>query len=456
MRYIPISCEQREAMLRAAGVASIDELFADVPAQARLNRPLDLGAGMSEMVLTEHLSGLSRANAPATELVCFAGAGCYDHYIPSVVDHIVRKPEFFTAYTPYQPEVSQGTLQAIFEFQSMVCMLTGMEVANASMYDGATAFVEAALMAARVTRRSRVAVSGGVHPEWLATLHTYADAGTLEVVVLPVTASGALDADAAAKALASSDVAALMLTSPGFLGAIEDLGAAAALAHEAGALLVVGSNPVLLGVMEPPSEFGADIVVGEGQPFGNPMSFGGPGLGFFSCRQQHVRQMPGRLVGRTVDTDGATAYVLTLSTREQHIRREKATSNICSNHALNALAAGVHLAALGREGLIATATASIAKAHYMRERLIATGRFSALHDAPFGYEFALLFDGDAAAMQSEMLERGFLAGVRAATVCVTPPAGISAEQWERLVLFAVTERRSRAEIDAFAEEVVSL
>lgn len=456
MRYIPISCEQREAMLRAAGVENAEELFVDVPVEARLGRPLDLGAGMSEMVLSEHLSGLSRANAPATELVCFAGAGCYDHYIPSVVDHVVRKPEFFTAYTPYQPEVSQGTLQAIFEFQSMVCMLTGMEVANASMYDGATAFVEAALMAARVTRRHRVAVSGGIHPEWLATLRTYAEAGTVEVVVVPVTAQGTLDPSAAEDVLAAGDVAALMLTSPGFLGGIEDLSAAAALAHDNGALLIVGSNPVLLGVMQPPSEYGADIVVGEGQPFGNPMSFGGPGLGFFACRQQHVRQMPGRLVGRTVDSDGATAYVLTLSTREQHIRREKATSNICSNHALNALAAGVHLAALGREGLIATATASIAKAHYMRERLIATGRFEPLGEVAYGFEFALRFDGDAASMQSQMLERGFLAGVRPAVVCASAPSGIDPEAWDSTVVFAVTERRTRAEIDAFAEEVVSL
>jgi len=456
MRYIPISCEQREAMLRAAGVSSVDELFADVPARARLGRPLDLPEGLNEMELTEHLAGLSRANAPATELVCFAGAGCYDHYIPSVVDHIVRKPEFFTAYTPYQPEVSQGTLQAIFEFQTMICELTGMQVANASMYDGATAFVEAALMAARVTRKHRIAVSAAVHPEWLATLRTYADAGTIEVVIVPAEERGLTDLDAARSIIAQGDVAALMLTSPAFLGGLEDLGTAAEIAHASGALLVVGANPVLLGVVQPPSEFGADIVVGEGQPFGNPMSFGGPGLGFFSCRQEHVRQMPGRLVGRTVDSDGATAYVLTLSTREQHIRREKATSNICSNHALNALAAGVHLAAVGREGLVATATASVAKAHYLRDRLLDSGRFSAFGDARFGYEFAVLYNGDPVAMQSEMLERGFLAGVRPATLQAQAPPGVVQSDWDRLVLFAVTEKRGRAELDAFAEEVVSL
>lgn len=456
MRYIPISCEQREAMLRAAGFSTAEELFADVPAGALLSRPLDLPEGMSEMELVDHLAGLARANAPATELVCLAGAGCYDHYVPSIVDHMVRKPEFFTAYTPYQPEVSQGTLQAIFEFQSMICMLTGMEVANASMYDGATAFVEAALMAARVTRKHKVAVSSAVHPEWLETLDTYASAGTLEIVRVPSTPEGATDLAAARALLDKSDVAALMLTSPSFLGMLEDLSEASAVAHDAGALLVVGANPMLLGVVEPPSAFGADIVVGEGQPFGNPMSFGGPGLGFFACRQAHVRQMPGRLVGQTVDADGNTAYVLTLSTREQHIRREKATSNICSNHALDALAAGVHIAALGREGLVATATACVAKAHYLHDSLERTGRFRRLGDGAFGYEFALIWDGDPARMQASMLDRGFIAGVRPSTLCAAAPEGMDQTDWDRTILFAVTERRTRAELDAFAEEVAGL
>ena len=273
---------------------------------------------------------------------------------------------------------------------------------------------------------------------------------------MPAEEQGVTDLDAARSIISQGDIAALMLTSPAFLGGLEDLGTAAQIAHDSGALLVVGANPVLLGVMQPPSEFGADIVVGEGQPFGNPMSFGGPGLGFFSCRQEHVRQMPGRLIGRTVDSDGATAYVLTLSTREQHIRREKATSNICSNHALNALAAGVHLAAVGREGLLATATASVAKAHYLRERLLDSGRFSALGDGCFGYEFALLYHGDPATMQAEMLERGFLAGVRPAALQAQAPVGMIQSDWDGLVLFAVTEKRGRAELDAFAEEVVSL
>ena len=374
----------------------------------------------------------------------FAGAGVYDHHIPSVVDHVLRKPEFFTAYTPYQPEVSQGTLQAIFEYQSMICALTGMDVANASMYDGATAFVEAALMACRVTKRPRVLVAGSVHPEWLEVLDTYAASGILLVDVVEY-AGGRLDpADVSARA--ADDVAAVLVASPNFLGTLEDLKALGGIAHDAGALFAVAANPILLGVMEPPSSFGADIVVGEGQPLGNPMSLGGPGLGFFAARSAFVRQMPGRLVGRTIDADGQEAYVLTLSTREQHIRREKATSNICSNHALNALAAGVYLAAVGSEGLAQIARACIAKARYLRDRLLATGKFSAPFEAPFGYEFALVYDGDALAMRDRLFERGFLAGV---VVTVE-------DEGPELVILAVTEKRTKAEMDAFVEEVASL
>jgi len=438
MRYIPVTCEQREAMLRAVGVESTDDLFADIPGAVRLSRPLDLPEGVSEIALASHLRALADANTPAGSLVSFAGAGCYDHYIPSVVDHVLRRPEFFTAYTPYQPEVSQGTLQAIYEYQSMICALTGMDVANASMYDGATAFVEAALMACRITKRHRVAIAGTVHPEWRAVFATYAAASGVEWTEVP-TVGGLIGHDALAPAL--EGCAALLLASPNYFGNLEDVAAAAEVAHAAGAKLVVASNPILLGVMEPPRIFGADIVVGEGQPLGNAMSFGGPGLGFFACLTEHVRQMPGRLVGRTTDIDGNDAFVLTLSTREQHIRREKATSNICSNHALNALAAGAYLSAVGREGLAGIARACIAKAHYLRAALLATGRFAAVSDAAFGYEFALRYDGDAAAMHEALLAKGYLAGVIAD---------------DGLVVFAVTEKRSRAEMDAFVREVASL
>jgi len=444
MRFVPISSDQRERMLRVIGVESAEELFADVPASVHLDRPLALGEPMSELELVSHLDALARANTPASQLVSFAGAGCYDHYVPSIVDHVLRKPEFFTAYTPYQPEVSQGTLQAFFEYQTMICELTGMEVSNASMYDGATAFVEAALMACRLTKRHTVAVARTVHPEWLATLETYAASGLFEIEY--VSGEG-LTAEDEWRAVADEHVAAFLVASPNYWGALEDVEAIAPLAHEAGGLAVVATNPVLLGVMEPPSSAGADIVVGEGQPLGNPMSFGGPGLGFLSCRMQFVRQMPGRLVGATLDADGNEAYVLTLSTREQHIRREKATSNICSNHALNALAAAVYLASVGTDGLVDVARVCLNRAHYMRDRLLETGRFSAPWDAPFGYEFALVYDGNVRAMHEEMRSRGYLAGV------IAEDAGSGGTD---LVVFAVTEKRTRAQIDAFIEEVAAL
>ncbi len=443
MRYIPITCEQREHMLRAVGAEDVSELFSDVPESIRLKEDLALPQGLTEMELAAHLRQLAQKNSPASERISFAGAGYYDHYIPSVVDHVLRRPEFFTAYTPYQPEISQGTLQAIYEYQSMICALTGMEVANASMYDGATAFVEAALMACRVTRRNRVIVAGIVHPEWIHVLETYAASGLFEIVECDPDAR----ADAAQiEPLLDDSIAAVLVTSPNFVGVLEDLAGLADIAHSHGALLVVGTNPVLLGVMEPPSAFGADIVVGEGQPLGGPLSFGGPGLGFFACRNQHIRQMPGRLVGRTTDTDGATAYVLTLSTREQHIRREKATSNICSNHALNALAAGVYLSAVGQQGLAGVARTCVARAHYLRDRLIETGRFSAVWDHAFGYEFALAYEGDSQSYFSALFERGFVPGVILETADGEPD----------LVLFAVTEKRTREQIDAFVEAVKSL
>ncbi len=432
-------------MLRAVDVTGIDELFESVPPAVRLGRPLDLPEGLSEMQVASALRVLADANTPATRLVSFAGAGCYDHYIPAVVDHVVRRPEFFTAYTPYQPEVSQGTLQNIYEFQSMICELTGMDVANASMYDGATAFTEAALMASRVTKRHKVVVAGSVHPEWRVVLDTYAASGNIEVVTCPVE-NGLVDA-ATASSLLDDSTAALLVSCPNFLGHLEDLRALGEAAHAAAALFVVSVNPILSGVLEPPSSFGADIVVGEGQPLGNPMSLGGPGLGFFACRDAHLRQLPGRIVGRTVDVDGRGAFVLTMQTREQHIRREKATSNICSNHALNALAAAVYLSAVGAVGLEDIGRACVAKAHYLRETLLATGAFEAPYSAPFANEFALRHKGDPADMHAEMLRRGYLAGVDLGTV----DPGM-----QGLVLFAVTEKRTKAEMDGLAREVASL
>lgn len=454
MRYIPVTCEQREAMLRAVGVSTVDELFSVIPEPVRFGRALDLPPGLTEIELDAHLRALARENRGASELVSLMGAGCYDHYIPSVVDHVVSKPEFFTAYTPYQPEVSQGTLQAIYEYQSMICALTGMDVSNASMYDGATAFVEAALMAVRVTKRHTVLCSSTVHPEWQNTLATYSDAGTLEIADFPRVEGGATCIAEVETRLAEGDVGALLVQCPNFFGNFEDLETLARLAHDAGALLVVAANPILLGIVEPPSAYGADIVVGEGQPLGNAASYGGPGLGFFACAEKYVRQMPGRVVGRTVDVDGAMAFVLTLSTREQHIRREKATSNICSNHALNALAASVYLAAVGQQGLAGIARACVAKAHYLRDALVASGAFTAPWDADFGYEFTLAYDGDVATMQRALLDAGFLAGVSVADVESEWPTGV--EDADHLVVFAVTEQRTVEQLDAFVREVAAL
>jgi len=445
MRFVPVDEKDRAAMLERIGVAGVEELFADVPPEVRVQGLLDLPLPMSEIELAAHLTALATKNTGCADLVCFAGGGCYDHYIPAIVDAVVSKPAFFTAYTPYQPEVSQGTLQAMYEYQSMVCMLTGMEVSNASLYDGATACAEAALMAARVTKRGTVIVSSAVHPEWRETLRTYTAGGAVEVVTCPAF-DGVTDVETLGR-LMHDDVAAVICASPSWYGALEDLPTLARIARGVGALLVVGTNPMLLGVLEAPGSVGADIVVAEGQPFGNPMSFGGPGLGMFACRQEHIRQMPGRVVGRTTDVDGRTGFVLTFSTREQHIRREKATSNICSNHALNALAAGVHMAALGPEGLAGVGAACVARAHYLADALVATGRFQRAHTRPFANEFTLRYDGDVAAMQARLLDRGIIAGI---------DLGRFSAGDRGVVLFAVTEKRTRHEIDRFAEEVHAL
>lgn len=440
MDYRAISPEQREGMLRAVGFTTPEELFADLPASVLLDGPIaELPDSMGEMELVSHISSLAGSNEPAGEVISFMGAGCYDHYCPSIVDHVIRRPEIFTAYTPYQPEVSQGTLQAIFEFQTAVCELTGMEVANAGMYDGATALVEAALMAARITKRTGVLASATINPEWLETLSTYAHAGVLDVTIV--------DTDEIAE-MVDETYACVLVSNPDFLGRLSDLVPIVTAAHDHKALAVVAVNPLLQAVLETPATYGVDIVVAEGQPLGLPMSFGGPGIGIFACRQGHVRQMPGRIVGRAHDQDGAEGFVLTLSTREQHIRREKATSNICSNQTLCATAIGVYIAATGRVGLTRTAELCVARAHYLREELLKNEAFSPFDESPFGYEFALRYDGDVDAFFSAMKDVGILAGVRAAE--------LSEEYDDDVIVFAVTEKRSRGEIDFFVKEVDSL
>jgi len=440
MLFAPQSREQREKMLELVGVSSIDELFSFIPKKARLDRPLDLDGGCSEMDLVREIRSLAHDNDPASERVSFAGAGCYDHFVPAIVDAVIRKPGFYTAYTPYQPEVSQGTLQAIYEFQSMICGITGMDVANASMYDGATALVEAALLAVRVTKRDRVLVSAGVHPEWRETLATYAAVGSMDVVTIPAP-DGITDPVALCEQL-DDHVAAVLVSDPNVFGCLEDVRKISESAAAVGALFVAAIDPILTGVLEPPE---ADVIVGEGQSLGGAMSLGGPGLGFFACRECFLRKMPGRIVGRTKDVEGRRGFVLTMQTREQHIRREKATSNICSNHALNALAATVYLSALGDTGLREMGERCVANAHHLHDALVATGMFETAHPScSFGREFVLHFSGDVDAMRTRAWENGFVAGIDLASLGIGPVGS---------VLFTTTERHTQADMDAFVSEV---
>ncbi|MDR1412457.1 MAG: aminomethyl-transferring glycine dehydrogenase subunit GcvPA [Actinomycetes bacterium] len=454
MDYTAISPAERAAMLARVGLDRVDDLFVDVPPEALLAEPLPIEGNWSEIDLSAAMDALAQQNTSARDYVCFAGGGIYDHYRPAFIDHVLRRSEFFTAYTPYQPEVSQGTLQAIWEYQTGISELTGLPVANASMYDGATALVEAAFMALRVRRRRRrVLASATLGEEKLATLRTYGAAGQMELEIIAADRH-LTDADALVDALAAteggeSDIAAVLLPYPNYCGIIEDVKPLIDAAHAVGALAVLDTTPILLGLLKRPGNLGADVAVGEGQPLGNAMSFGGPGLGYFACSEQCLRQMPGRLVGRTVDVDGQVGYVLTLATREQHIRREKATSNICSNHALNALTAGLYLAGVGTEGLRGIAADCCAKARYLRDGLLATDLFTeypGLEQLPFGYEFALKYAGPATVgqLRARLFDQGWLAGIEL-------PDDVDGAG----LLLAVTERRTVAEIDDFISAVVA-
>jgi len=423
-------------MLDAIGVSSIDKLIEDIPTSVRLTDKLAVEGGMGELEVSRLVKGLAAKNESCASLISFAGADCYDHYIPAFIDYILRRPEFFTAYTPYQPEVSQGTLRAIFEYQTAICRLTGMQVANASMYDGATALAEAALMSVRASRgkRTEILVGDKLHPSWVDVLKTYAASGIMTLSFAP---SEFLEASVTDK------TACVLIGYPDFMGRIEDITPAITAAHEKGALAVVAAQPMMLALLVNPGSLGADIVVGEAQCFGSPQSFGGPGLGYMASTQKLMRNMPGRIVGRTTDADGKTGYVLTLATREQHIRREKATSNICSNHALNALAAGAYLRFMGMEGLREVAQECVDKAHDLHDKLLATGNFDKgnIADAPFGYEFALRYIGERSAtddLYDNLFAQGFIPGIK-----------ISHDTF----LFAVTEKRTIEEIDAFVKAV---
>ena len=452
--YVPHSAADVRQMLDALGASSNDELFERVPESVRRREPLDLPAGISELEVAADLRRLAAADRPATGLVSFLGAGIYDHYVPAVVDAVVSRSEFLTAYTPYQPERSQGVLQTIFEFQTAVCELTGLEVSNASMYDAGTALAEASVLAGTQTRRGSLLVSAGVHPEYRQVLATET-AGYGPRPQLCGLSAGAVTDLEALRAAAGDDTAAVVVQQPNFFGGLEDVAAAAAIAHAAGALLVVVADPLTLGVLEAPGRLGADIVVGEMQAFGNAMNFGGPGLGYMSVTGKLMRRIPGRLVGQTVDMEGRRGFVLTLQTREQHIRREKATSNICSNHALNALAALVHLSWLGREGLAELGLLCARKAHYLRARLLELPGVSAYTEGPVVREFAVRLPVPAADLVEALVPAGFLAGVPAGRIAGRLPATSGDEALDDVLLVAVTERRTRAELDAFVAAVAA-
>ena len=446
-------------MLAAVDATAMDDLFADVPERVRTREPLALADGLSESEVLGRLRCLAAANKPASQLVSFLGAGIYDHFVPAVVDAIASRSEFFTAYTPYQPERSQGVLQSIFEYQTAISELTGMAVSNASMYEAGTALAEAVLLAKAHTRRGLVAISAGVHPEYRQVAFTEAVGQGPCPEVTPLSQGGATDFDALL-AVVGPETAAVVVQQPNFLGALEDLRAVAAIAHEAGALFIVVADPLTLGLLESPGAAGADVVVGEAQVFGNAMNFGGPGLGYMACTRPLMRRLPGRVVGETKDIEGKRGFVLTLQTREQHIRREKATSNICSNHALNALAALVHLSWLGKEGLPMLGALCAQKAHYLRRRLLEVPGVGAVTEGPVFREFAVRLSQPAAEFVEALVPAGFLAGVPVGLVAgrLNPlAAGFGDElgDIDDVLLIAVTEKRTRAELDSFVASVAA-
>ncbi len=448
--YLPNTDADRMVMLREIGVSSTEELFQDIPERFR-NAHFRLPSPLSELELKEELRQLSNRNANLDEYTCFLGAGYYRHFIPSVVNHITSRSEFYTAYTPYQAEVSQGTLQAIYEFQSLVCQLTGMEVSNAGMYDGSTAAAEAALLACRVTRRDKVAVLSTVHPRYCEVVDTYVKGHGISMERVEADSGGL-----------SSDCACLIVEQPNFFGYFEDMKAYLQKAREIGALLIVIVDPISLGMFKPPGDYEVDIVVAEGQALGNSISFGGPGLGIFACRKEYMRQMPGRLVGRTVDADGQTGYVMTMITREQHIRRERATSNICTSEALVALATAVYLATLGKRGLRQVAELCYHKAHYAADAIGRLKGYSLVFQQPFFKEFVVRCPVAPRHINEALLKERIIGGLdlshvidslKAEDCSIVSASSLqpSALSLTNSMLFCVTEMNTKEDIDRLVE-----
>jgi len=422
--YIPNTTDEQAEMLAALGIDSIDQLFADIPDQFR-NPTLDLPAPLSELEIQRELGAMAAKNRPLGSGPSFLGAGSYDHFVPSIIKPLITRGEFLTAYTPYQAEASQGTLQVIYEFQTLICNLYGMEVANAGMYDGATSLAEAALMACRVTKREKVALANSISPAYSAVIRTYCQSQDIAVETVDPS-NPVLD----------NETACLVLQYPNYFGYIEDLQSLVDTAHAQGALAVVSTDPTAMGMFQTPGHYGADIVTGDGQPLGIPTSYGGPYVGLFATKQEYIRQMPSRLSGRTVDKNGKTGYVLTLQTREQHIRRERATSNICTNEALYALAATIYLAAMGKQGLRQVAELCYHKAHYAASQIAGLPGYSLPLDKPFFEEFVVQCPSSPTEINKKLMERNILGGL-----------DIS-EQMPNGMLLCVTEMNSREDIDA--------
>lgn len=442
--YLPNTPKDIAEMLSTIGVQNIDDLFAEIPSDLRMNRPLNLPDGLSEPEMLQKLSVMSDRNRKASDSPCFIGAGAYDHYIPAAIDHLLLRGEFFTAYTPYQAEISQGTLQAIYEFQSLICSLTEMDAANASMYDGATALAEAINMAIAQTGRKKVLLSTTVHPEYRSVIDNISCGAGAEII--PVTAEdGCMDFTKFAR-LIDDSIAAVVTQYPNFFGCIEDIEAVSEKAHSVGALSIVSTNPTALAFLTPPGKLGADIVTGEGQPLGIPLSFGGPYIGFLAATKSLLRRIPGRIAGAAKDSKGRRGFVLTLQAREQHIRREKAGSNICSNQALMALCATIYLSLLGPDGLRDVAMQCFQKAHYLKQSLETIPKISFPFSGSFFHEFVFKVP-DAAKILQKMARHGFFGGVLL-------------ETWDsnlkNHVLVSVTEKRTLSEIDAYVQTIGGL
>ena len=439
MSYVLNTADDRKAMLAAIGADSLGELFQQIPAEFRLERPLNVAPALTELELTQHMKGLAGQNRGAETSICFLGGGAYDHFIPAVVDAIAGRSEYYTAYTPYQAEASQGSLQAFFEYQTLICQLTGLDIANASLYEGGSAVAEAVFMAINQTGRTgKVLIAESVHPEYRKTLDTYLTNLDVHIraQVLP-TPEGFLNPDDLKRAI-DDETVCVVVQHPNFFGCLEEVEAVARIARERGVVFIVSFDPISLGILKRPGDYGADIAIAEGQCLGNPLVYGGPYLGVLACREQFLRKMPGRLVGQTTDRNGKRCWVLTMQTREQHIRRAKATSNICTNQGLFALRAAVYLAALGPQGLRETAELCLRKAHYAAHQIAALPEVHLKYDRPFFKEFTLQLQGDVPALLRRLLAAGY-------------HGGLALEQWypdrADCLTLAVTEKRTKAEID---------